>query len=243
MTKVNRNYSMTDAVMLETAKIKHQFFVNDMIRFGAFDPDFNARWSQDWLDAIKEAELSIKDVSVVGEQAQQTEKVLAVLDRCAAKVREVRFFVKKAFPGNQTVLREFGLHHFNAVRNAQAQMIQLMQIIHGRSLKYDNELGEVNYTAAHIDEIRLLKEELNAANHAQEMFKGSRPALTQERIKLLNKVWTCTRQACEAGKIIFAGDKARHDRFLLPAGSSASEEEEDIEEAGEIGEFGETGEV
>ena len=99
---------MTDAVMLETAKVKLQYISDDLSPFTAFDPDFDARWVQDWQDAITLAETNLKDEVILGEQAQQTEAVLAALDRCVAKVREVRFFVKKAFPGNQPVYREFG---------------------------------------------------------------------------------------------------------------------------------------
>ncbi|MBS3915388.1 MAG: hypothetical protein KG003_12915 [Bacteroidetes bacterium] len=212
--------------MLELSKTKQGFFSEDKSRFDEFDTDFRDPFAENWLTAIAECEAELQDVSIVSQMTNLTEGVAEKMEQCRTAYQELKFFVEKAFPNNKPVWNEFGYAKYDSARQSQAQMVQFMQEAHTVARKYKDQLTAKNYPEGKIELLLTLKQELDAANTQQEMFKGGRPTLTQTRITKLNTAWEITVKVCRAGKIIFIDDKAKYDRYALPAGAGGDEEEE-----------------
>ncbi len=224
-TELARNYQLADAVMLEAAKTTHGFLLEDLQDFNSFNPLFEQGYADDWLDYINVAETVTKDDVIIDQMAGLSAAVEAAMKKCRDKFQTLKFFIEKAFPNNTAVWNEFGYNNYDNARKTQPGMIQFMVGLHAVATKYKTQLFGVNFTQAKLDEILTFKTELDTANLNQELFKAGRPALTQDRIIKLNKVWDILVEVGKAGKIVYSNNHAKYNRYLLPGETPAPEEE------------------
>ncbi|MFI5218780.1 MAG: carboxypeptidase regulatory-like domain-containing protein [Bacteroidia bacterium] len=216
-------YNISHAEMIESAKTKRGFFLEDKAGFVAFDADFDDPYAADWLTAITAAEAVPTDETIDDQLTQLTADVETEMKKCRNKFQDTKYFIEKAFPNNQPVWNEFGYNNYNDARRVQVKMLQFMKTFHTVCEKYKVKLDAAGYPQAKIDEIPPLRTLLDAANTAQEVFIGNLPVQTQERISKHNIVWDIEVRVCTAGKNIFQDDYAKYQRYLLPPGEESPE--------------------
>lgn len=220
-----RIYYIADATMLELAKTKHGFFLEDKAKFVQFDADFQDPYAANYLAKISGGEQKPTDERVTDQLTDLTKTVVNKMEACRAAYQTLKFFVEKAFPDNLPVQNEFGFDNYIKAQRSQARMILFMEEVYSVALKYKSDLLAKNYSQQQIDALLTLKQQLDTANTVQELAKGGRPTLTQDRIEKLNDVWTIMKNICKAGKIIFEKDAAKYNRYTLPAGAETENEE------------------
>lgn len=222
--ELRRIYYISDDVMIQFVKIKKKYFDEDATDFLAFDSDFDNTFRTNFQQLITRAEKVLPHSTILSQRTQLTTTVEDTMARCRAKFKHIKYFIEKAFPGNRPVWNEFGYNKYANARKSQVKMIQFMEILNATALKYKAQLVAAKYAESQFGELESLRIEVNTADLQQELQIGDSPVLTQERVTLLNNVWETTKRVCRAGKIIFAGNPKKYERYLLPASEYKEEE-------------------
>jgi len=221
---VKRDFATSDAFMLQFSETMRLGFIDDQGEFVTRDPDFDNPFETDWQSAIVLAESHLSDEAVTAQLMQLTDMVNDQMVRCRHAFQDMKPFVKKAFPNNSAVWKEFGFDAYGKIDKSQLGMVQFMFDVHEVATKYSGILSSSNFTPAMTGELLVRANALKAANSAQEVFKKSIPTLTRNRIVDLNAVWnTYVRPVAETGKLIFRSDYAHYQKYLLPASDEADE--------------------
>lgn len=214
--EVARNFHGEDSAMIGLANVIRTFFLEDIAFFVAFNAVFIAPYADNWLAAITAAESFIRDSAVIDQQVQLTNAVKLAMKNCRSGYQQAKFSIEKAFPDNLAVWNEFGFNDYEKVKNRQHRLEEFMQQLYSTANKYKVKLIAVGYTQAMITGLNTLRVDLRTANTAQENFIRNRSVLTRDRIILLNTVYDTMEDVCRVGKLIFANDYAKYQRYVLP---------------------------
>ncbi len=218
-----RIYKISDADMIAESRTYREHFIEDKPDFIAFDTDFNDPFDTVWLSEIDAAEVVTKHTVISDILTQLTNAVEANMKICRDKYQLTKYHIEKAFPNQPLVWNEFGYNDYLESRDNQEKMIQFMKEFHEICVKYSAQLSVAGYPQTSIDEILTMKTALDASNLTQEKYKGNTPVLTSNRIGILNLPWEKVKKVCKAGKVIYATDYGKYQRYILPGG----EEEDD----------------
>ncbi|MHB8842424.1 MAG: hypothetical protein ACYC56_11690 [Candidatus Aquicultor sp.] len=210
-----RLFSVADSIMLEAAKDKKGFLIEDKTKLASFDPSFSDSFLEDYDNKISLAEAAPDDEALNGMVVSYTTAVEEKMKLCRDKFQGVKYFIDKAFPGDPGKQIEFGYREYDKARNSQDKMVLFMKGVYTTCQKYKTKLNESNLTDESIAQLQQLAVELDEANQTQNQFNKNRPSLTQDRIKKLNAVWVLMGKICNAGKIVFASDYAKLQRYNL----------------------------
>lgn len=216
-----RNYTSSDAYMVETSRTLHALLTVDLAEFTAFDADFTPGYLTNWLAAIDAAGDVVRDAQVQDVIEAETAEVTAKMTECRKKYNEVKYFAGKAFPTNKPVRDEFGTEDYKKARNSQAKLIELMGILHKAAEKYKVQLIAQQYTQPKIDAILTLRNELQAENTGQNAAIKGRPVLSNERVNTLNAAYEFTAQVCEAAQLVYDENPVKQDQYVFNSRGSS----------------------
>ncbi|MBI5214461.1 MAG: hypothetical protein HY960_01770 [Ignavibacteriae bacterium] len=223
--EVVRLYTMADSDMMQVSEKTREAFIEDNADFQAFDPDFKDPYAANWQSEIDAAKSVPTDNVIVDTMTILTTATENAMELCRNKFQSMKFFIEKAFPNKTSIWNEFGYNDYDRSRTSHPLMISFMRDLYAVAQKYSAELIAKNFTQAMIDEIGTLLNQLNSSDTAQEAYKGTREVLTQNRIILLNQVWTTTVTVCRAGKLIYMNNYAKYQRYVLPGDPTTPDEE------------------
>ena len=216
-----RNFSGSDAFMLNEARVNQSLLQQDLPAFTAFDATLNAAWSAAYLADIVAAETIIADTAVIDQQVQTGENVDAIIVAARNKYSEIKYYVQKAPEFSVGMQGEFGLNDYDTVRRSKVRMAQFLDEMHDAATKYKVQLIARGYTQAKIDQIQTLRQSLLAAMTAKGTFTKGRPKLTEDRINLLNKVYDKMTQVNTAAQLVYLTDAAKRAQFVYePTGDT-----------------------
>ncbi len=216
-TPVARLYKVADAYIIQYAKTLRGFFMADQAAFVARDPSFDTPYETNWLNAINAAEAQDDNETMNDRLTQHTADVEAEMELCRITFQDAKPFIKKAFPDRPAVWNEFGFDDYDAVRKSQPLMLELMGKFHRAATSQAPTLIAANFTQAMIDAIETRRVALNTANDRQEHFKGMMQSATEQRIRVLNRMYGYCTTVCETGKLVMRNSYAGYQRYLLPA--------------------------
>jgi hypothetical protein len=221
----NRTYTGSDAEMVQASRVTHGLFLEDKTLFKNFDNAFDDPFAQNWLVKIEEAVVVYQDTTNVAELTERTKAVEIKMEECRALFQQIKYFVEKAFPSKREIWAQFGFNDYEEARKSETKMIRLLGIIDKTALNYKNDLIAAGFSETDIAKINALQVQLIDADYQQEIHKKKRPALTQQRITILNDCYTFMQRVSKASKIIFKTDKAKIDQYLLPSERAPKPEE------------------
>lgn len=220
--KVERIYDVTDNTMFERVATIQDLFAEDLADFTAFDPEFDETFHSNWVADLEAAQALATDETVQDESAALTEAVNTAMAAGRDKWVEVKYFMEKGFPNSKAKQNEFGADDYRKVSVVQKDFIQFLDNLHTKAEKYKVELIAKHYTQPQIDEIETLRDNLFAANKAQEDWKKSRLTATEDRRVALNKVYTTVVQVNKAAQVIFRDSYAKRSQYVFdPNGDGA----------------------
>ena len=148
------------------------------------------------------------------------------MELCRLKYTEVKFFATKIFPNSKGRQAEFGTDTYHKARVKHTSMIAFMDEMHKACVKYETELLAGGMSQTSIDEVATLRDNLFAANTAQESYSRATPVLTQDRIDILNACYADTRIVVDAAMVIYYNDYARRSMFVyLPSSGDQNDSE------------------
>lgn len=214
---LKRAYVTSDSTMLSKVRTIHSLFVKDLDAFAAFDATFSPEWGAAWLADI-DAAVSVTDDSIRrAEMMGETEDLTDVIEEARTKWIEIKYFIKKAWPGDRAMLHLFGASAYKAARMNQPKMAEFLLGLHSTATDYAASLIEAGYTQARIDEIQTICEALLQKNDAQNKARRGRPKLTAQRIAALNAPYTRLMRVNRAAQIVFMNDYAKRKQYVFLA--------------------------
>lgn len=209
-----RLYKMPDAEMLEAARVTIAFFKQDYVDLLAFDSTLADPFIDDYLTEINNVEQIDTDAVILDQQTQVTLSVEDAMKNGRNAYQALKYFIERGFPNRTAVWNEFGYNDYAAARLSQPTFIQFLIQLHKTAVKYSAELTAVGYDAVRIAKLAVLAQQLQESNTKQELFKGTRPVTTQERVIQLNKIWGILSRIRKAGKITYIDNFAKQQRYL-----------------------------
>lgn len=228
MSKNERDYSVSDASIIEHADTVKASIADDLGDFTAFDstivPDYGTQ-----IGAAIDGVFAIKsDQVIIDEQVEKTQHLNKAMGDCTSAFRTVAYFVRKAFDGNKAVQNQFGFNDIDKVRNNQSKMILFMESLAETAQHYQAELVAAGCNEAVITSLPEKATALRTANTEQEKFKKDRGLYTQERVQKLNELYRLLVPVSEIAQIIYADDPARLGRYILPKPPGSTNAPDDL---------------
>lgn len=215
-TRIRRTYQVTDTTLVQHARTMRAHFLDDQAQFAAFDPLFAAPFEADWANAIDLCSDERRDATSRSIIQQHTQQVMESMADCERTFRDLRYFVRLAFPNSPATWEAYGFSEFHSKRKGQLTLIELMQRAFLLASDHSAQLAAVGFDAAAIAGIRTGYEQLQAAKTDQEVEKHGRGSSTVNRVVAHNAVWDMMRQVSKAAKHIFTHDTARANLYALP---------------------------
>ena len=206
--KLVRKFVGSDSFMLESASVIHGLATIDLADFTALNSGFTTAFLDLFKAQIDDASSILSDNYVVHKQATTTGIAMEALRAAQSKFQVAKGFIMDAFPNNRTIQNEFGLPKYNAARQNKEALAQLLEDLHRvATTKYAAELASVNCSAAFLDSLVTARTNLTDKTATQNVMKRSRPKLTEDRVAMLNTVYTAMMRINRWAQRVYEKDK------------------------------------
>lgn len=222
-----RIYNINDPEMVHQSGVYKTLFEEDVQLFIDFDTAFSPPFADNWQSAIAAAGAVNQDTTLVDQLAGLTTLVDDKYSLAKNHYQTMKYYIEKAFPNNPAVQNEFGFNDYEEARRTPERMVSFLGSLHTAAAKYTAQLVEAGYANRKINDIPVIKTDLDNACHNRDVFKRTRMLETQTRINTLNECWRFVQQVCKAGKIIFQNDYAKYSRYIIEGETTEPDEEPD----------------
>lgn len=215
-SEAQRSYPVSDADMLQASRIMHGLFIDDKSSFENFDSLFADPFAANWLQSINNAGDITRDNYFEAELTEKTRIVQVKLEEAKNHYQKLKYFIEKAFPERKEIWKQFGYGDYEDARKSEVKMIQFLMLVYNAASQFKTQLIESGFKESDLEKIKTLQTELSNADLEQEKLKKKRPELTQDRINILNECYKYMQNVSRVGKIIYAGNYAKYNQYLLP---------------------------
>lgn len=228
MSKLERNFKLTDARLQQFGATVCETLPQDLLDFQAFDSTLPDNYADSIKAAIESIQTVKTDMVVIDEMAERTQAVNDDMAGCNTAFRTIKYFVMKCFPGNTAIHNQFGFNDIEKVRKNHARMLVFMRDFTGVTMQHKAKLVEAGCSEALVDSLPDLVSQLQNSKTEQEVFKKQRGLITQERVEKLNDLFDLLNPISDMAQIIYADDEARLNRYRFPTPKSASNSVDDL---------------
>ncbi len=222
-TPVIRNYSGSDANLLQKANLNQTLLSENLAAFTAEDPTMDAAFVTAYATDITEAEVVDIDELVEDTLSDKTATVVAAQDAVAKKVKQVRYYVLQAFENDKAVQKKFGLDAWDAARKSQVNTLQFLTKMHTVAMEYQTQLTAAGFDAARTTSILTVRQALEDSDSDQEHYRSGRPKLTALRIQEYNEVYDRLTRVNRLAQIVYADDYEMRKQFVFSASSTTDD--------------------
>lgn len=220
-TEVLRHYSQPDATMRQDMRTMHGHYLTHQAKFQAFNPDFDQDFGDEWLAALDLADTTPDHTVRTGELKEDTAEVEDVMVRAQRAAQTLFYYVGRAFPNNAGRMNTYGRKTYDAARDNHEKMRTLLQNAFAAATRDHAALAAKGYSAAQLQALAALAQELTEANTDQEMKKGTNTEGRDHYVTVQNHAYGYGQEANAAANQLFVDDKATQKLFRLGEGSDA----------------------
>ena len=214
-TKQHTRKGLAQATMYERAQILNLSYKNDIAKFVAFDPELNMDLSDKLTDKLTLISEMDPDFMLEALQMEATKKVVDISADAMISIRNARYYIEKAFPGETIKYLYFGLPDLAKARKSQLRFALFLKSFAKACVKYKTELFAAGMPVALHEDLMKHGNELDEANLAQEQAKKERHIATGLRIKAYDEMWEILGSIAKAGKLIFAAEPEKLREYVL----------------------------
>lgn len=213
--QVYRDYAMEDNILLQKSAVMHAQFVENIASFSAFDPDLNLTYADNW-NTHKDICMSEKtDELVVDEQRGHTEDLEKAKTAGLLAAEDLEYYVKKAFPHNKRIAKEFAFNKRSGLRARTLNLISWLMVMKKVADDYAADLAAVNMPAAVLTTLETAAQNVATKEIEQEYFKRKRLRYTRERMEKFNRLYAICKEVNTAAQSVFRNDYARWQMFEI----------------------------
>jgi hypothetical protein len=213
---LKRNYIGSDAYMVNQSSIVLGLATPDVKTFTAFDSSIDDKFLDDFKTLIQQAFGVVSDSVAIIPQKNATADVKKAMEKGKDLYENIIYFVtKKAFPGNKTIAKEFGVGKMAIASRSQLKFTLFLETLFQKATIYKTELLAAGCNASYISDLEVAANTLSQANVKQEILKRGRPVLTSDRITLLNKCHAKLSILNAAGQIVYRNVEDKKAQFVF----------------------------
>lgn len=223
-----RLFKISEAELLEFAETTTDFLTTDLMDFSTFDSTITENYVLQIRQSIEQVKSIKSDQVVIDEMAELTQEVKNAMNDCNSAYKSIAFFVKKAFAENQAVQNQFGFNDYRNVNSSQPKFILFMEQLAITVNKYKAELIAEGCKEELINSLSGKAEDFKNADIAQEKFKKERVLITQERTRILNKIYSFLKPLNDIALIIYSDNQAQMNKYIMSAPSGVSVVAKDV---------------
>ncbi len=222
---IERKYALSDSLLLEWADINSENLTKDIAKFQEFDP-------QEFPETLPEMiEQRVTDALIEGGDSNnkallgtKTLTVRQAIQNCKDYLKDLKYWVKKAYPDNPVIQRQLGVNRIGSIFRTQPRLIQFMENLPGVIKMHRTRFEEVGTPVDLLDKSAPLSKALRQANKDQEKQKGDRAIDTEARIIHLNSLYDLLQKLNEAAESVFKNEPVRRSRYKVPkSGNTGSD--------------------
>ena len=213
--QVYRDYAMEDAVLMEKSSTMHSLFVENMAAFTAFDPDLNLTYANNWNAQIDICQDDSSDSTIIAQQTQHTEALEKAKTAGLLAAEDLEYYVKKAFPGNKRIAKEFAFNKRSGLRARTLNLISWLMVMKKVADDYAADLAAVSMPAAVLTNLEAAAQNVATKEIDQEYFKRKRLRYTRERMEKFNRLYAICKEVNDAAQSVFRNDYARWQMFEI----------------------------
>lgn len=201
---------LDDAHLIQDSYTWLKLFDQHLGRFSAFDAEFDGTFRDNWKAEIDGFEEFPTDETMLDDEQDKLQTLDEVRQKCFPLLNDVEWFVAKAFPGDERILKEFGFEQArNALRHKHPAQALLMVMMTGIVMHdYDTELAAAGMDLAATDaRYDALIDDLVAAFFGYEYQKRLRLRAATGRVRSFNSLWDVHLAIRNLARLVFAADK------------------------------------
>ena len=204
-TESRINKKMEDALLAEKSRLWQKLFTDRLPDFEGFDPGLNAAFAANWLATIEAFERHPTDENTQDQLQDYTQTMYEAANRALDKLRDLVYFVQRAFPGSKRKLDEFATDQIPRLRQKNfTDMVAQCYVTHRVLLQYQTELEAAGMPPTLPAQWLQTTNQLNEAMLQQKHYMRTRIQLTGQRIALYNTLYHNHRTVAEAARIVYA---------------------------------------
>lgn len=216
MVQKLRKYRITDSEMFQDADTLLSLFKKDEEIFRNFNPAvFTPTFTTEYADAVNAAMIAEVDNYIIDVQAEKREKLQQFKEKLRSFFRLMRFLLQNAFPDNNVIREQFGIHHSAKALNSYEDTVSALSLCQKAMEDYSNELTAAGMPQAMPVNLAALKNEFELLHSDYVTYKEKRRLLTFQRIELYNRVWDNMILIHKAAQIIFYDNYAKQKIFSV----------------------------
>ena len=203
--------------MLQLNTLLFSNFTADKAVFIAKVPSLNDPFLNNWKLNTSQLSTIESDDDFTDTQLLMTQAVDKLMVKARDQIQTIYFYVDIAFEGNKAVYSYFGKDRYEAARNTAPKLHDLMLKIKkaAEHPDYKAELLSKGMNQTMIDELEVTAVELKNKFDNRDEYMSSRKKNTQERKKILNKIWESMSAVNKASKLVYKDDYAKQQQYLL----------------------------
>jgi len=210
-----RLYSGADSEMRQAMRAMHGHYLTDQEALGAFNPTFTAAFGTQWLAALVVAEKAKPGVALREDLKENTQEVEALMEKARNEVQTLFYYVEQAFPGNAARLDQYGKKQYPSARKKHDKMCALLALATEAATRDQSALAAKGFTADRLAALLQLAKDLQAADTAQEMRKGTNTEGSDDYVHLQNAAYKFGQQVSKAAKVAFFQDPVKQKLYRL----------------------------
>jgi hypothetical protein len=213
--QVYRDYAMEDNLLVQKSGVMHALFLENLAPFTAFDPDLNATYAANW-DAQREICMSdTNDETILDQQQQHTQDLEEAKTAGLLAAEDLEYYVKKAFPGNKRIAKEFAFNKRSGLRARTLNLISWLMVMKKVADDYAADLSAVSMPPAVLTNLETAAQNVANKEIEQEYFKRKRLRYTRERMEKFNRLYAICKEVNTAAQSVFRNDYAKWQMFEI----------------------------
>lgn len=221
--KLRRSYASSDATMQQRMRTMRDHFAQRRAKFEQLNPEFGGTFLADWEAAQRTAEQATSAAVRTGTLKEKTGDVNAAADDNRLLLKQLFYAVRRAFPGNEGRLQQYGYAKFEAARDDHDELVALLHQAVDAATRDQAELAKKGFGPAQLQELADDLAAVTDANTDQETQKGVNVEVGQDYIRKQNALYGFGQRASEAAKLVYDDDPAARQLFHLTDGAAPAE--------------------
>ncbi|MFZ4412522.1 MAG: hypothetical protein ACOYOV_05520 [Bacteroidales bacterium] len=203
--------------MLQLNAVMLSNFAGDKADFTAKVSDLKDPFLDQWQNNTDSLSSIESDSDYTDTQLLMTQDMNDLMVSARDQLQTIYFYVERAYPGNKAVISYFGKDQYEAARKLPQKLVDLLLKAKDASEKpeYKPNLEGKGATQALLDDLKNIADKLKAKTIEREVYMSGRKLTTQNRNKILNKIWESMSAVNEASKLIYKNDYAKQQQYLL----------------------------
>jgi hypothetical protein len=212
---VKKEYNKKNSEVVQEGVIKKEFATEDLPLLTPFDKEINPDFLISMQNSILKAQGIPLDNAVIDQQAAKGVIVDVQVSLSESHFQDIKYFVDKAFPKNNTIKKEFGYNDYSKAKKKPATFVAFLRQLGITVNNYKEPLQDKGMDVTMLTESAKRADALEKASKEHEVSKKVRLLSTQTRTLAHNELWGKIKQLCRAGKRVFKTDYARYRRYIL----------------------------